>query len=53
MIGDPSGVAPATVAGADVVYAYDPANGYQLTTTVLQGQGAWAMSESGGTISVT
>ena len=53
MIGDPSGSMPATVSGADAVYTYDAASGYQQTTTLLQGQGAWVMSTDGGTITVT
>lgn len=53
MIGDPSGTSPATVTGADQVYTHDPTNGYQQTTTLLPGQGAWAVSLSGGAITVT
>jgi hypothetical protein len=44
MIGDPSGTLPASVTGAEVVYTYDPVNGYQQTTTLQPGQGAWALS---------
>jgi len=49
MIGNPfSG--PVTVTGADAVYAYDSASGYQQTTTLRPGQGAFAYSEAGGTV---
>lgn len=53
MLGDPSGASSATVSGADVVYAYEPTNGYQPATTLLPGQSAWAMVANGGTITVT
>jgi len=47
------GDAEVTVAGADVVYAYDPSGGYSQTTTLSPGQGAWAWSRSGGTALLT
>lgn len=53
MVGDPSGILAATVSGADVVYSYDATNGYQATTTLNPGQGAWVYSTNGGTITVT
>lgn len=53
MIGDPSGSAPASVTGADTIYAYDPTAGYQSMTTLLPGRGAWAMSAGGGKITIT
>ena len=53
MAGNPSGTQPALVAGADSVLTYDPVNGYQQTTTLQPGQGAWVLSSSGGTITVT
>jgi len=44
-----------TVSGADFFYTYDPVNGYSqpLTTATLQpGQGAWAYSAAGGTVTI-
>lgn len=52
MVGNP-GSFPATVRGADVVYAYDPASGYKQTTTLAPGQGAWVLSNSGGTVTIS
>jgi hypothetical protein len=52
MLGNP-GSFPATVKGADVVYAYDPATGYQQTTTLQPGQGAWVLSTNGGTVTIS
>lgn len=52
-IGNP-GIRPATVSGADSVVTYDPVAGAYVATTTLQpGQGAWAISLAGGTITVT
>jgi plastocyanin len=51
MIGDPFSV-PSSVAGADAVYIYDPANGYRPTTTLKPGQGAWAFSAAGATLTI-
>lgn len=49
LIGNP-GTTPATVSGADLVLTFDPGgNGYVATTTLAPGQGAWAISQSGGT----
>lgn len=53
MIGDPSGLAPATVTGADAVFVYATDTGYQRVSTLQPGQGAWAVSLSGGQIVVT
>lgn len=53
MIGDPSGTVPAQVSGADAVYVYDAAAGYQQTARLNPGQGAFAISLRGGTITVT
>lgn len=53
MIGDPSGTSSADVSGADIVYTYDAVNGYTAATTLNPGQGAWAFSYNGGTITVT
>jgi len=53
LIGDPSGTHPAKVTGADAIYTYDPVAGYQAATELQPGQGAWARSGGGGTITVT
>ncbi|HZQ34998.1 MAG TPA: hypothetical protein VFD32_03630, partial [Dehalococcoidia bacterium] len=56
LIGNPSGQAPASVSGADVVYTYDPTTGYHEAGSgaVLQpGSGAWALSFAGGAIVLT
>jgi plastocyanin len=51
MIGNPSGTTPALVTGADSVFAFDAAGGQYMAVTTLQpGQGAWALSRSGGSI---
>jgi hypothetical protein len=52
MVGDPSGILPATVTGADVLVGFDPAHGYyQITTNMLTpGQAAFALSVAGGRI---
>lgn len=52
LIGDPFPTT-ATVSGADVVYVYDPATGYQPATTLQAGQGAWAFSAQGATITIS
>lgn len=52
MIGNPAEV-PVNVSGADVVETYDTATGsYQQTTTLQVGQGAWAWSAAGGTLTI-
>lgn len=53
MVGDPSGKAPASVSGADAVYVYSLASGYQATTTLQPGQGAWVFSAAGAIVTVT
>ncbi|MGI8552957.1 MAG: hypothetical protein ACR2PL_19550 [Dehalococcoidia bacterium] len=53
MVGNPSGRFPATVSGADVVYAYDPATGYLATSSLQPGQGAWAFSSTGGPATIS
>ena len=52
MVGDPSGIFPANVSGADELWGYDPANGWiQLPPTFLApGQGAFAKSDYGGSV---
>lgn len=49
MIGNP-GTVPTTVSGADAVFTYDPVKGYQSTTMLQPGQGAWAFSAAGAQI---
>jgi hypothetical protein len=51
MVGNP-GNTSATVTGADVVYTYNATAGYQQTTTLLPGQGGWAISVLGGSATV-
>jgi hypothetical protein len=54
MIGNPSGTQSVTVSGADQVLTYDAgAQQYTATTTLGIGQGAWAFSTAGGTITLT
>jgi hypothetical protein len=49
MIGNPSGTHAVTVSGADGVLVYDPVRGqYTQATTLQPGQGAWAISATGG-----
>ncbi|MHB8575918.1 MAG: hypothetical protein ACYDCQ_11380 [Dehalococcoidia bacterium] len=43
----------ALVSGADTVYIYDPAAGYESATVLQPGQGAWAYSAAGGTLTFT
>ena len=52
MVGDPGGT-PVTVTGADTVLTYDATNGYQPVTKLNPGQGAWAFSANGGTLSIS
>ena len=52
MIGNPF-TTNASVAGADTVDTYAAAGGYQATTTLAPGQGAWAFSNAGGTLTLT
>ena len=52
MIGN-AGNTNATVTGADIVYTYTPAGGYQNTATLPPGAGAWAYSANGATITIT
>lgn len=54
LVGNYSGFATAGVSGADLLYTYDPNSGtYSQTTTLAPGQGAWAFSSSGGTVTIT
>ena len=52
MIGNPF-LIPATVHGADAVFIYDPVQGYELTSTIPVGQGAFAYSAAGATVTIT
>jgi PKD repeat protein len=52
MVGNP-GSTTATVAGADIVYTYAAGPGYQTATTLLPGQGAWAISLNGGIATIS
>jgi PKD repeat protein len=52
MLGNP-GSTVATVVGADVVYVYSPDIGYQPTTILQPGQGAWVLSLNGGVVTIT
>lgn len=53
MIGNPSASRTVTVVGADLIYTYDPLTGqYRRTTTLAPGQGAWAVSLAGGTLTL-
>jgi PKD repeat protein len=53
MIGNPSATATLTIRGADVAYAYNASQGqYVAATTLAPGQGAWVLSNAGGTITV-
>ena len=53
MVGNPNDVA-VSVTGADEVLAFNPATGqYSLTNVLLAGQGAWAISGAGGTLTLT
>ena len=54
LVGNPSDRAPATILGGDAVFAWDPVGSrYTAVRTVLPGQGAWAFSATGGTITIT
>lgn len=52
MVGNP-GSAAAILSGADVAYTYDSATGYQPTNQIPPGQGAWVLSNAGGTLTIT
>lgn len=53
LIGDPSGTEAALVTGADAVWTYNTGSGQYERATMLQpGQGAWAISQAGGRITV-
>jgi len=52
MIGGPS-ASGVIVSGADVVYTYGPSDGYQATNFLRVGEGAFAYSSVGGTLTLT
>lgn len=52
MVSNP-GSTPASLSGADLVLTYDPIQGYVQTSTLNPGQGAWALSFYGGTLTIT
>ncbi len=53
MISNPSPTQTVTVTGADIVYTFDPTiNNYTVATTLKPGQGAFAFSNAGGTITL-
>jgi hypothetical protein len=49
MIGNPF-ARPATISGANVSYIYTPGAGYQPSTTLQPGQGAWAQGGPSGQV---
>jgi hypothetical protein len=55
MIGNPSASTTLTVRGADIVYTYDATAGYVSPpgNQLAPGRGAWAISNNGGTITVS
>jgi len=54
LIGDPSGTQAALVTGADAVWTFNASTGQYEPATMLQpGQGAWAISQAGGRITIT
>jgi hypothetical protein len=53
MIGDTTSFYPGFVSGADEVFTYDEENGYRNQSILFPGQGAWAISHSGGTITIS
>jgi hypothetical protein len=53
MIGNP-GSTTAQLSGADSVVTYDPVAGtYSQVTSLAPGQGGWAMSYNGGSVTIT
>jgi hypothetical protein len=53
LIGNPSGTTLALVTGAAEVFAFDAVAGQYMGVTTLQpGQGAWALSPTGGSITI-
>lgn len=52
MVGNP-GSAAAILSGMDIAYSYDPVLGYQQTTQLPPGAGAWVSSARGGILTIT
>jgi PKD repeat protein len=53
MVGNPSATATLTIRGADVAYIYNTSQSqYVAATTLAPGQGAWVLSNAGGTITI-
>jgi hypothetical protein len=53
MIGNPNSTG-AIVSGMDCLYVFDPHfNGYQVSSFLLPGQGGWAFSLTGGTVTIS
>jgi plastocyanin len=50
-IGNPSSL-PMSVTGADLLLTYDATRGYQTTTILQPGQGAWAFSNNGASLTM-
>jgi len=53
MVGNPSGMLLASVQGADVSYVFDPVNGFEPSTVLQPGQGAWVGSTAGAVVTVS
>lgn len=52
LIGNPSGLRTAPVAGADAVFTYDAGRGYRAVSSLLPGQGALAYSQDGALLTI-
>lgn len=52
MVGNPTNSSVAVI-GADSLLTYNTTQGYVQTTTLMAGQGAWAFSFRGGTLTMT
>jgi hypothetical protein len=52
LIGNPSTTQTLPINGADAAFTYDPQLGYQQTTQLQPGQGAFVLSHAGGWVSV-
>jgi len=54
LVGNPSGLAAATVVGADLIYVYNPATGaYVATAAIGPGAGAWVLSFNGSVVAIS
>lgn len=51
MVGNPWS-SQATLSGADAIFTYDPVKGYAAAISLAPGQGAWAISVKGGTLTI-